>query len=154
MLELERISLEKLVTYSLILFSLDLLNIIIVTTLAGGVVLILHYYISSEAFLYPIIWINSGSRVEIMSFMSDFKAPPTLNNEISYSQWKKELSIWQAFTNISKSKQTPAIFLSLTGQARDAITDFSLSDLTSDAGVDNLLAKLAWKIYPTKWNVY
>ena len=77
-----------------------------------------------------------------MLFMSDFKAPPTLNNEISYSQWKKELSICQAFTNISKSKQAPAIFLSLTGQARDAITDLSLSILTSDAGVDNLLAKL------------
>ena len=35
----------------------------------------------------------------------DFKAPPALSDNISYTTWKKELKIWEAFTSIEKAKQ-------------------------------------------------
>ena len=72
----------------------------------------------------------------------DFKAPPTLNEKIVYSTWKKELKIWEAFTSIEKKKQAPAIFLTLSGQAREAVLEIDLEKLASDDGVKNLVAAL------------
>ena len=73
---------------------------------------------------------------------SDFKAPPVLNSAIPYSTWKRELAIWQAFTNIAKSKQAPAIFLTLSGEAREAAGEIQLDLLVCDDGVKNLLDTL------------
>ena len=57
--------------------------------------------------------VNSGSRdcgPTEMASKGDYKAPPTLSKDITYSNWKRELSIWQAFTSLEKKKQPPAIF--------------------------------------------
>ena len=60
----------------------------------------------------------------------NFKAPPVLTKDITYNTWKKELEIWKAFTSIDKKKQAPAIFLTLSGQAREAVSEnFLLSNL-------------------------
>ena len=58
--------------------------------------------------------------------MSDFKAPPTLNKDILYAMWKKELKIWEAFTSIEKKKRALGIFLTLTGQAREAVLELDI----------------------------
>lgn len=71
-----------------------------------------------------------------------FKAPPVLNKDITYNSWKKELQIWQAFTTINKKKQAPGIFLTLSGQAREAVSELPIEQLTDDDGVDNLLTAL------------
>ena len=73
---------------------------------------------------------------------SDFKAPPTLNKDIPYATWKKELKIWEAFTSIEK-KRAPAIFLTLTGQARETVLEFDIdTELAVDDGVKNLTTAL------------
>ena len=77
-----------------------------------------------------------------MASKSDYKAPPALNQAIVYSVWKKELKIWQAFTSLEKKKQAPAIFLTLTGQAREAVLGVDLEVLASDTGVDELIKEL------------
>ena len=46
------------------------------------------------------------------------------------------------FSSLEKKKQTPAIFLSLSGQAREAVLDLGLDKLNDDNGVKNLLEKL------------
>ena len=74
----------------------------------------------------------------------NFKAPPTLgdNAETSYETWKKEIQIWQMYTSIEKTKQAPAIFLTLTGQSREAILEMDINVLNTDEGVEKLITKL------------
>ena len=51
---------------------------------------------------------------------SNYKAPPTLGDSTVYENWKKEIKIWQVFTDLPKKKQCPAIYLTLSGKAREA----------------------------------
>ena len=76
-----------------------------------------------------------------MASKSDYKAPPRLNKSV-YSVWKNELKIWVAFTSLDKKKQAPAIFLTLTGQAREAILNLEVNVLTAEDGVDKLIQEL------------
>lgn len=80
-------------------------------------------------------WINMASK-------TDFKGPPSLHKDITYSTWKRELAIWQAFTSIENKKQAPAIFLTLTGQAREAALEIDIKKLNADDGVKNLIEAL------------
>ena len=50
-----------------------------------------------------------GSRKgSIMASQKDFKAPLSLNKDSTYSDWKRELRIWEAFTNLKDEKKVPA----------------------------------------------
>ena len=70
--------------------------------------------------------------------LSEFKVPPFLNKDIPYATWK-ELKIWEAFTSIEKTERAPAIFLTLTGQAREAVLEPDIEkDLAIDDGLKNL----------------
>ena len=72
----------------------------------------------------------------------NFIAPPVLTKDIPYYTWEKKLAIWQAFISINKKKQAPAVFLTLTGQAREAAMKLLKENLTDDNGVKNLLTAL------------
>ncbi|CAF2215355.1 unnamed protein product [Rotaria magnacalcarata] len=73
---------------------------------------------------------------------TSYKAPPAFADDMNYESWKKEISIWQAFTELSKARQGPAIFLSLTGKPREAVLELEISEISSDNGVKKLLEKL------------
>ena len=73
---------------------------------------------------------------------SSYKAPPQLNDETSYERWKKEVALWETFTDLSAEKRAPAICLSLTGRARDAVLELDITKLNSVTGVKELIAKL------------
>ena len=73
--------------------------------------------------------------------MSKFYEPPTLLPGF-YESWKKEISFWRASTTLNISRQAPTVFLSLTGQARDAIREMDVSSLTNENGMDRLIEKL------------
>ena len=73
---------------------------------------------------------------------SNYKAPPEVKDELKYETWKKELSLWQIFTDLSKSKQAPAICLSLSGRACEAALEINIDKLHSDTGVQELITKL------------
>ena len=77
-----------------------------------------------------------------MAHKGDYKALSAITKDITYATWKKEISIWQLFTSLEKKKQAPAIFLSLSGQAREAVLELELEKLNDDNGVTNLLEKL------------
>ena len=48
---------------------------------------------------------------------TNFKVSPLLTDESVYENWKREIEIWQAFTDLALKKQSPAIFLTLQGKA-------------------------------------
>ena len=66
--------------------------------------------------------------------------PPLLNPEF-YDSWKQEIQLWRLASNISPSRQAPAV-LSLTGQARTAILEMDISLLKAEDGMDKLVEKL------------
>ena len=66
--------------------------------------------------------------------------PPLLNPEF-YDLWKREIQLWRLASNISPSRQAPAV-LSLTGQARTAILEMDISLLNAEDGMDKLVEKL------------
>ena len=59
-----------------------------------------------------------------------------------YENWKKEIKIWQVFTDLPKKKQGRAIYLALSGKAREAVLELNIEKLNDDSGVDNVLKRL------------
>ena len=76
------------------------------------------------------------------NIIKDFKALPTLGKDSLYVKWKKEIKIWEVFTSVPEEKRAPAIFMTLTGEAREAILNMDIEKLTEKAGVNNLMAEL------------
>ena len=52
-----------------------------------------------------------------MSSSSHSDSPPLLQKCKSYQDWLKLLKIWRKFTTLPKTRQGPAIILSLEGDA-------------------------------------
>ena len=69
-------------------------------------------------------------------------APLVLTKEYGYSNWKYDLAIWQAFTSLSKAKQGPAVYLSLSNQDKQAIRNIPLQDLGSEKGIEFIISEL------------
>ena len=69
-----------------------------------------------------------------MATGGSFKAPPALSKSTSYENWNKEIKVWQKLTELSGSKQGPAILLSLEGKAKDAVLELDI-DQIADVGV-------------------
>ena len=81
---------------------------------------------------------------------SNYKVPLTLGDNIVYENWKKEIKIWQVFTDLPKKKQGPVIFLTLSGKAREAVLELDIEKLNYDSGVNNVLKRLD-KPVPTRF---
>lgn len=70
---------------------------------------------------------------------ANFKSPPILREGLSYEDWTKELAIWKSFTDLSAERQGPAVFLTLTGKAREAVlASVTPTKLASKEGVQEL----------------
>ena len=72
----------------------------------------------------------------------NIKAPPKLSKSSTYESWQKELQIWQAFTTLDKKKQGPAIFLTLSGKAKEAILELEVAEISAEDGVEKIIKKL------------
>jgi hypothetical protein len=73
---------------------------------------------------------------------NNLKTPPVLENEDVYSEWKHDLEIWVLFTELVKSKQGPAVYLTLTGRARECIRDLTIQEIGADDGISKIVKKL------------
>ena len=77
---------------------------------------------------------------------SSYKNPSTLSDGENYEQWFKEIKIWQMFTDLPKAKQGAALFLTLSGKARDKgrdiARDIDVDSLASDDGIKIIIGKL------------
>ena len=73
---------------------------------------------------------------------SNMKTPPALESEEQYLEWVNDLKIWQLLTDLPKAKQGPAVYLSLTGRARECVQDITPEQLSADDGVTTITTKL------------
>ena len=53
--------------------------------------------------------------------MASSKQPPLMRDDLLYAEWKKELDIWDDFTDLDNTRKGGALFLTLTGKAREAV---------------------------------
>ena len=88
-----------------------------------------------------LIW-GSAYTLPNISFPYQINQILQLNNETSYERWKKEVKLWETFTDLTAEKRAPAICLSLTGRAQDAVLELDITKLNSVTGVKELIAKL------------
>lgn len=73
----------------------------------------------------------------------NFKSPPVMREGLLYSEWKKELEIWSDFTELPKLRQGGALFLTLTGKARQAVlANVPREEIKSETGLDAILKSL------------
>ena len=76
------------------------------------------------------------------------KQPPTFDPSRGdcYQDWKADVEIWGAYTKDEKGRRGPAVYLSLQGEAREAVRSLKVSDLSKDDGLTKLLGELD-KVY-------
>ena len=77
-----------------------------------------------------------------MAGHQSLKSPPVLDDEGNYADWKQDLVIWQMYTDIEKRKQGPAVYLCLSGKARECARDIKSDELGAVDGVSKILTKL------------
>ena len=70
------------------------------------------------------------------------KTPPLLTDDISYDDWKADLSIWKLFTELEAKKQGPALYLSLSGKARECVRALTPEQIGGETG---------FKLITTSW---
>ena len=70
------------------------------------------------------------------------KTPPVLSDPEGYSNWRADLEIWEMFTDLEKKKRGPAVFLSLTGQAREHVRALGAEEIGKETGVKSIIEQL------------
>ena len=81
--------------------------------------------------------------------MTSLKQPPVFNPDggDTYIDWKNDVQVWCLLTDDKeKTKQGPAVYLSLQGDAREAVRSIELSELSKEDGVAKIFEELD-KVY-------
>ena len=52
--------------------------------------------------------------------------PPVLEYEDHYAKRKNDLDVWQLYGDLNKKKRGPAVYLTLSGRARECISTWKL----------------------------
>ena len=67
------------------------------------------------------------------------KRPPVLSDSDGYLNWRADQEIWKMFTNLEKKKRGPAVFLSLTGQARECVRALGAEEIGKETRVKSII---------------
>ena len=70
------------------------------------------------------------------------KAPPVFAEDDDYLSWKNDLAVWEMFTDYAAEKRGPAVYLVLSGKARDAVREIAAANLAVAGGVKVITDKL------------
>ena len=66
-----------------------------------------------------------------------------MSKDLSYEDWKKELNIWKTFTDLDTKRQGAAVFLTLTGKARETVrSEVDEKAIAKDDGVAKIIESL------------
>ena len=69
--------------------------------------------------------------------------PPNFDEKaFSWKEYKKEIEVWASLTNLPKKKQGPALWMSLSGKAKEVVQDMDLDEIKADDGLRKMLGKL------------
>ena len=74
--------------------------------------------------------------------MSYTKAPPSLKACKNYKDWVKLIKVWSTVTSLDKTRQGPAVLLSLEGQSQDAALEIDSEDLNKETGLAMIIERL------------
>lgn len=74
--------------------------------------------------------------------MSKSIPPPEFSESMGWTDYKKEIKIWQALTTLEDEKQGPCLYLSLKGKAREAALELDIDKIKGKDGVDLILKRL------------
>ena len=74
--------------------------------------------------------------------LQSLKTPPILVDEAGYREWKDDLEIWELFTDLDKVKRGPAVYLTLSGRARDCVRELTKEQIGAQNGVKQIVDKL------------
>ena len=74
--------------------------------------------------------------------INNLKAPPVLVDEDSYQEWKNDLAIWQLYTDLENKRQGPAVYLVLSGRARECVRALMPEEIGAANGVKKITNKL------------
>ena len=77
-----------------------------------------------------------------MASQQQLKTPPVLADEDGYGEWLNDVKIWQLFTDLEKKKQGPALYLTLSGRARECVRELTPEVIGGDDGVQKIIEKL------------
>ena len=74
---------------------------------------------------------------------ASYKAPPAMRDELPYKDWKTEIEIWSDFTDLKPKKKGGALFLTLTGKARETVrSSLTTEQISDENGVNSILTAL------------
>ena len=68
--------------------------------------------------------------------------PPELKDDSSYSQYKRDILIWQLATNIEGKRQAGRAILKIQGKVREHASRMSIEDLGSEDGLKRLITEV------------
>lgn len=69
--------------------------------------------------------------------------PQQLCEKITFTKiGKKRFKIWEAFTSLTVEKRAVTIFMTLTGEVKEAVLNMKISEFTDENGVKNLASVL------------
>ena len=76
--------------------------------------------------------------------MALLKQPPVFNPDggDAYMDWKADVEVWRLFTKEKKKRQGPAVYLSLQGNAREAVRIIDPKDLATNNGYEKVIEAL------------
>ena len=77
-----------------------------------------------------------------MASASNLKTPPVLVDEAHYTEWISDMAVWEAYTDIDKTKRGPAVYLTLSGKVRDSVRELTVEQLGTETGVQKIIEKL------------
>ena len=69
-------------------------------------------------------------------------SPPEFMESMSWTDYKKEIKIWQALTTLNTEQQGPCLYLSLKGKAREAALEVDLEAIERKDGIQLILERL------------
>ena len=67
---------------------------------------------------------------------------PVLNSAEQFEEWKRDIQVWQAITNIKQAKHGPILYRALEKQAKKACSGIPIEEICGQDGVRLILDKL------------
>lgn len=87
--------------------------------------------------------LTKGSRMAETILSQKIVKPQQLCEKITFTKiGKKRFKIWEAFTSLTIEKRAVTIFMTLTGEVKEAVLNMKISEFTDENGVKNLASVL------------
>ena len=87
-----------------------------------------------------------ASHQQSTTSIQTLRTPLILAGQDSYLEWKEDISVWELFTDLVQTKRGPAVYLTLTGNARDCVRALTPVEIGGADGVQKIIDKLD-KVY-------